>query len=603
MRRLPPLAIGLGLALLFGAEVARADFDAGASTFESAARRYRHRRIVESQIPVPAVQPKPPEELPSVPDHGPGEQGLRFSIRRFEVTGATLLSPSKIDATLASYTGAGKQIRDVQAARDALQKAYDEEGLLTVAVTVPQQTIESGVIRLEVIEARLGNVTVENDGVKWFSDESVRRLTPDLQPGVVLRRDALQKDLEQANRNPDRQVTPVLEKGQEPATVDLALKVDDRIPLHGSLEINDDHTPGSPRYRAVTTLSYGNLWGLEHEATVSYQFAPDGFHEVQIESGSYRAPMPWSANQQLFFYVVNSNSSNTVVTAPGVGLTGKGLNGGLRYIASLPSLPGIEAYTHGVTIGVDRKKIENFTKAGKESIVTPITYLPFDLQYAGNLLLDQSLTSASVEFDFNRAGLVHGSSSEDFFLNRPAKGVDGNYEIWKFGLQHTLRLSALLKTLGNSRFVQLSKPENPFPKDWTLYLSARGQYATQPLISSEQCAGGGVDSVRGYLDGELFGDQCWNTQLELRTPYFPGWLGGRLSEQLQLVAFYDAAQLITLQPGKDQPRKQDLQGFGLGFRASLFDRLTAELFAGYPRDSTVSSHDHVRYHFRVSAGF
>jgi len=603
MQRLAPLAIGLALALHVGVEAARADFDAGASTFESAARRYRHRPIDESKIPVPAVQPKAQQNLPSVPDYGPGDQTLRFPIRRFEVTGATLLSPSTIDSTLAPYTGTGKRIQDVQEARNALQKAYEKEGLLTVAVTIPQQTIESGVVRLEVVEARLGKVTVENEGVKWFSDQSVRRLTPDLQPGVVLRRDELQQDLEQVNRNPDRQVTPVLEKGEEPATVDLALKVDDRIPLHGSLEINNDHTPGSPRYRAVTMLSYGNLWGLEHEATVSYQFAPDGFHEVQIESGSYRAPMPWSEKQQLFFYVVNSNSSNTVVTAPGIGLTGKGLNGGLRYIASLPQLPGIEAYTHGVTLGVDRKKIENFTTAGTESIKTPITYLPFDLQYAGNLLLDQSLTSASVEFDFNRAGLVHGGSSEDFFINRPAKGVDGNYEIWKFGLQHTLRLSALLKTLARSRFVDLSKPENPFPRDWTLYVDARGQYATQPLISSEQCSGGGVDSVRGYLDGEIFGDQCWNAQFELRTPYFSGWLGGYLDEQIQLVAFYDAAQMITLQPGKDQPRKQDLQGFGLGFRASLFRHLSAEVFAGYPRDSTVNSHDHIRYHFRVNAGF
>ena len=50
-------------------------------------------------------------------------------------------------------------------------------------------------------------------------------------------------------------------------------------------------------------------------------------------------------------------------------------------------------------------------------------------------------------------------------------------------------------------------------------LRANGQMATGALISNEQFSLGGLNSVRGYFEGDVFGDAGWTTSAELRTPY------------------------------------------------------------------------------------
>ena len=50
-----------------------------------------------------------------------------------------------------------------------------------------------------------------------------------------------------------------------------------------------------------------------------------------------------------------------------------------------------------------------------------------------------------------------------------------------------------------------------------LALDLRGQWAPQPLISNEQFATGGRDSVRGYYDGEILGDYGVQASAEWRS--------------------------------------------------------------------------------------
>ena len=56
--------------------------------------------------------------------------------------------------------------------------------------------------------------------------------------------------------------------------------------------------------------------------------------------------------------------------------------------------------------------------------------------------------------------------------------------------------------------------------DWSLLLRASGQAATGPLISNEQVPLGGINSVRGYFEGDEYGDSGWFGSVEARTPSF-----------------------------------------------------------------------------------
>lgn len=598
----------LALALVFAAPApARAlEADPGASTFESQRRSYPPRRPVALEaIPVPRVEVKQPPPAPAAE----ADAGPRFAIERFEVVGATLLTRSQLQAALTPFRGPERTLADVEQARDAVQALYAAEGLLTVAVTIPQQTVASGTVRLEVVEARVGAVRVRNDGIPWFGEGGIRRATSEIAPGAILREEDLVAALERANRNPDLRVQPLLERSAEPGLVDVVLVADDRVPLHGSVEVNNDHTPGSPKLRLNAALSYTNLWGLGHEAGVRYQTVPNPaeFSDVQVWAGTYRAPMPWNAEQSLFYYIARSDSTNAAVGSPGLDLLGEGLNMGLRYNLPLPAPAAWEGFRHSLTFGIDRKDVTNTVSAATAQIETPILYVPLSVEWDGSLARDQALSAARFGVSFNRAGTLGGDDSKQFQVNRGGvdgdSDVDGNYVIYTLGLDHTQRLPGLLKTLAEGRFVDLPAPERSFLEDWTLGFVARAQASNQPLISTEQFSAGGVDSVRGYLDSELFGDWGYSVQTEIRTPFFRGPIGGRLQERVQLLAFWDYALLRTLEdPVVTTTNQEHLQSIGIGLRASFFERMRAELLLGNALRETESTHE-PRVHFRVGVGF
>jgi hemolysin activation/secretion protein len=583
----------------------------GAWSFENSEKLYPRAKLRPEDVPVPHVEV---EQGPPPPASG---DGLEVTVQSFEVVGATLIAPSEVKDVLRPFLGEKRTQRDLDAAKEALQRAYEERGFALVTVLLPQQPLLDGRVRLEVIEARLGRVTIENPGVDWYSDGGVRRATPHLVPGAVLRTKDQEEDLIEANRPRDRRVTPVQKAGAAPGTVDLELKVDDRIPLHGYVEWNNYRSPGSPRQRAIVRLGYENLWQREHAAGLTYTFAPytgDRFEDVQIFLLDYSMPMPWSRRQTLFAY---ANWSDSTTLVPGsITSVGKGFTSGLRFNLGLPLagfMPEI-GYDHSLVFGVDYKSIENSQFAGADSIVTPIRYLPWTVGYEGTLARPHSVTTVKAATVFHFAGTIDsGGSEEDFQANvggvRDDTTVDGTWAVYNVDASTTLRLPALLTTLAQGRFVELEDPWLALDDDWSLAMRAGGQFAEEPLVSSEQFPLGGRTSVRPYLEGELFGDHGYYLQVELRSRALERFLGGFLGERLQLLAFYDRGEYfqrsIFQADGIDE--QGELQAVGLGVRASLLETeygsLRGEAYVGLPTVETFDTKRTPRLLFQVRADF
>jgi len=604
------------LALLTAALPARAYDDAGGSTFGGAARLYQPRQWSPDDIPVPPLPRPPPAPAGAAAPSGP-----TFAIRRFDVVGNTLLPGDEVERTLAPYVLPKASFDTIEKARDALQQRYAQDGFIAVAVGVPQQTVEGGSVRLDVTEARIGNVTVQNDGVKWFSDDSVRALTPNIQPGAIVRESDLRQDIANANNNPDRIVRPVLSAGQQPGLVDVNLVVDDTIPLHGSTSLTNDRTPGSPHSRLETDLSYGNLWDLEHVASLTYITAPTQSEDVLIGSATYSAPMPFKPSDHLMGYWAYSNTFSTVPLVAGLGSLGNGQSFGFRYNATLPDFHWVEKPIHeGFTAGIDYKDIKSTLQvtepnAPAAEVKTPIRYLPFQLTYWSNYNdIDDSL-SFSVGDHFNMSGLVDGGSKEDFHANRSAPGVNGNYHIfvWSFEYRHRLSMAdgaSFLANLGQS----LLGPAWPHSgrtreqiglfDDWGIDFRSNGQRATQPLIPTEEYAAGGMNNVRGYLQSEIFGDNAWDYSIELWARRFGLDIAPSVSLGLRPMGFWDYACMYNLAPGEGEAPRSCLFSIGMGLQLDFARWFSATLYLTDPLQTTTNTtRGDPRFNFRVTGGF
>src|SRR5262249_7908778 len=62
----------------------------------------------------------------------------KFDILEYQVEGTTVLPVLQVEKAVYSYPGEGKTIKDLEGARDALEKVYQAAGYFTVRVDIPE---------------------------------------------------------------------------------------------------------------------------------------------------------------------------------------------------------------------------------------------------------------------------------------------------------------------------------------------------------------------------------------------------------------------------------------------------------------------------------
>ena len=163
--------------------------------------------LAQEEPPAP-----PPPGSPVVAGAPPQDTASSFDIMAFQVKGNTILSPNDVERAILPFMGPGKSEADVEGARAALQKAYEDRGYVAVSVLIPEQSVDGGVLQLQVQPQAVGQLLVEGSS----DPDAVRALAPSVAPGQTPNIPAFQRDVVTLNSNPTRRVTPELRAGEAP---------------------------------------------------------------------------------------------------------------------------------------------------------------------------------------------------------------------------------------------------------------------------------------------------------------------------------------------------------------------------------------------------
>jgi len=262
-----------------------------------------------------------------------GETGAQFDIDEFRVEGNSLLGAEAIEQAVQAHMGPSRSLKDVEAARAALEKRYHDAGYLTVLVSIPEQSVDSGVVGLQVTEAPVAKLRVV--GAQYHLPSAIKAQVDQVAEGQVPNFDELQKSLTAINRAADLKVAPVLKPGKAPGTVEVQLDVDDQLPLHGSVDLSNRQSLNTSATRLGASMRYDNLWQLGHSLGVTLQTSPQDTRETQVVSLNYLWPLSRSGDA-LSLYVVSSNSQfATLYNSPGLGMLGNTHIAGARYALPL----------------------------------------------------------------------------------------------------------------------------------------------------------------------------------------------------------------------------------------------------------------------------
>jgi hemolysin activation/secretion protein len=261
-----------------------------------------------------------------------------------------------------------------------------------------------------------------------------------------------------------------------------------------------------------------------------------------------------------------------VATLGTLGVLGKGNIYGAHYSIPL-DLPG--GLHPSITIGADYKKFaESILLSDSPGLQTPISYVNWSASVAGARATAGNTVSFDLSANFGVTGLVN--TPAEFEAKRYLAKPD--YMYLRFDAVREQRL-----WLGSRLAVRLA-----------------GQYAAEPIISNEQFALGGVDTVRGYLEAEELGDIGAAGSVEWRTPSWPAPFG-IAAQQAYGYVFYDAGITEIIDPLPQQALRAHLLSWGFGLRLAGYRGVDAGFDWALPRVSTpntVAGRARADFHFR-----
>lgn len=606
----------------------------------------------------------PPQASPlsssdtNAPHAIPEDRPAQFNLEAFLITGNSLLSIPTLQSVLTNHLGTNLGIADITEAGKALQLEYRRRGYPTVNVTIPPQQITNGTLKIRVFEGQLTEILVLNN--RHFSSNNILRALPSLKPGTILLGPVFQSELDQANANSDRQVYPELGPGAEDNTTQIRLKVRDRLPLHAKTELNNQYSPGTPELRLNSSAVYNNLWQREHALGVQYSFSPKkyktgddwAFYDLPLVanySAFYRLPLgnpvaasrgasagaggfgydeasrrfrlpPATGLPELNVYASRSTIDTGVIVLsdrvlqdiPGVisirerddqqDIT---INGSVGARLGTPLRTDDTNFRLGISAGLDYK---TYSLTSYKTNTFFITTISVDQQGRTNTVSSQvssEVPKTSRVLDYLPLTLRLDASLRDSLgVTSFGLGLSGN--LWHSG--DTTNLHAITGSSESAgHWITVSPSISRdfiMHTNWVLAVRADAQVAGEPLISNEQFGAGGVGNVRGYLEGEAFGDLGWRVNLEQKTPpYVVGMAYGKAALTVRASVYMDYAEIYLLDAGSRDDLTR-LWGAGFGAVATVGSHWEARLLFSWPLLSTdLTRAGSPRFGFALTAQF
>ncbi|WP_181969762.1 ShlB/FhaC/HecB family hemolysin secretion/activation protein [Paraburkholderia sp. DHOC27] len=463
--------------------------------------------LAQAQVRIPSVpdsgqllretQPPNPQAAPSsnLPlniqqqNASPSGSTETFPVRSIEISGNTLIPTDTLHALVASGEGKNLTLDDLDALADRITQAYHAHGYPLDRAYVPAQTLHDGVVRVAVLEAKYGAVTLHNDSA--VSDRPLNATLAPLQPGQQVSEFMLERSLLLMSDIPGAVVNSVLGPGAAAGTSDLNVDVTSAQRYTGVASVDDYGNRYTDRVRVGGDF---DINGLFHQGDVLDLSALTSGHDMTYGRAGYR-------------YLLN-----------GQGTTVEAAISGLEYHLG-NGLSNLEAHGTAVveSINLSQPLIRNtaYNLYGQVEYDHRQLHDDIDIVSVENNRHTGSWTGTLAGDQRDRTGITNMSVSTTYghvwfddalaeFIDSIGPHTQGSYTKYDLSI---------------SRLQQLNTTN-------ALYFALLGQFANRNLDTSEQFYLGGPTTVRGYDVGALSGAQGNLATAEFRhdfsIPVLPG---------------------------------------------------------------------------------
>lgn len=495
---------------------------------------------------------------------------VKFQVQSFSIKGNEVFTSEELLAYTTELVNKDITLSDVREAARKIKQHYRDKGFIAAYVFIPKGALKDGDLELTIVEGKIGEVRVE--GNKHFSDEVLTNYINymKLMPGDTAMFQNVRNYLSQLNDHRDISAKATFQPGANSETTDLIVNVQDKNPFHVSMDYNNFGTDLSGQDRFGTTISHTNLLGNMDEimfrtqlseATEAYAIdynTPIGLEDWRAGFAYSRGDVNLTGDFKALNAESNANTYSIYAVKP------------LSYEADLKSKmrfgfdhKSSQSQLLGIQTGRDELRILNFLIDLEQTDAYGKTYWPNSFHYG--------------------IDAFGASNKNDESLNRAHTGAP--FFIYRSQLD---------------RFLYM-------PNDMLLQLHSAWQLSPDKLPSAEQFQLGGINTVRGYPQGEYLGDYGVVASGELSFPLYglpkglklPGDKAS-LYDTTRLVSFYDFGHSSLKGPLPGEGASKTVQGAGLGLRMRLYDRINAQVEYAWPLADAPSDGSDGAWYYGVS---
>ncbi|KNZ30611.1 MAG: hypothetical protein AD742_21270 [Methylibium sp. NZG] len=483
----------------------------------------------ESQQQPPRLPPLPAVEAPAAPEPA---TGTRVLIKRFRIEGATRFDDATLQAALAKFRDRELSFNELQQAADTVAERYRRDGW-HVAAVLPEQDLRDGVLRIIVVESRLGRVLISPDTLPGTvpADRVRRYIDRAAPPGAPLNLDALGHATALANELPGVRAGSVLVGGVQPGETDVQLRLEPRPVVAGSVGVDnhDARSTGSAKLNANLVLNSPAGLGEQYAAQGSLS---EGKRYVRLAGTLPVGDAGWrvGATGSWLAYKLIGDAALSAGTGQPNGARGDAQTVGINTTAPLWRL---DKSNGNLSLAHEQRATKNETVLG-----------PTSDKRVGS-------TSATLQGDLVDGWLGGGANGAALTLTR------GRLDLSRVPLDlATDQASANAQgwfTRVNLTVSRLQRLDDAN----TLWFSINAQFANRNLDAGEKFALGGPQGVRAFPLLEGSGDEGWQLTVSWRH---------KLQPDLQVETFYDLGQVRRAKDayaGSGSPDRYSLDGAGV----------------------------------------
>ena len=482
-------------------------------------------------IPVPALPeqipalPAPADLLPApaLPAEPSGETPAAVLVNQIDVVGSTVFSAAELAEVTKPYLNRQITFTELLQARSAITQLYVSRGYVTSGAFLPPQTIENGRVTIQVLEGKLESINIT--GTRRLNPSYIRSRLG-LVATAPLNQARLLEGLQLLQLNPlIETLSADLQSGTQPGSSILQVAVKEADSFHIQIGLNNGRSPSVGSFRRQIQFEQANLTGLGDNLSVEY-LNTDGSNEV---NGSYEMPLN-PQNGRLRLAVGHADSrviqppfDQADITAPS------------RYYELTYRQPVFQTPTQELALGLTASRQESQTLVDGEGIPLALEADSDGQTRVSALRFTQEWTERSSQHVFAvRSQVSLGVDWFDATVN--ADRPDSQFLAWRTQGQWVRKLAP----------------------DALLLLRGDLQLSDRSLVALEQFGIGGAQSVRGYRQDALLGNDGALVSAEARLPLLRWREVGGL---LQIAPFLD---LGTTWHNPEPLNPNTLVGVGLG---------------------------------------